>query len=114
MANGMTTAVCWTTECSEFRNLQTMCDILETVNLPDSVTDIGWSAFEDCPELTSITFPAALTRLGPYAFRKCGKLNTVNYEGTIAQWAKVSTNFMWHDEVPATVVKCSDGDADFH
>ena len=90
------------------------CDILETVNLSDSVTDIGWSAFEDCPELESITFPAALNRIGPYAFRKCGKLNTVNYEGTIAQWAKVSTNFMWHDEVPAEKVKCSDGYADFH
>lgn len=90
------------------------CDILETVNLPDSVTDIGWSAFEDCPKLTSIAFPAALNRLGPYAFRKCTGLKTIKYDGTMAQWAKVSTNFMWHDEVPATVVKGSDGDADFH
>ena len=91
-----------------------MCDILETVNIPESVTDIGWSAFEDCPELTSITFPAALNRIGPYAFRDCKGLGTVSFNGTKAQRAKVSTNFQWHENVPALVVACSDGDAYFH
>ena len=46
----------------------------KTITLPDTVTDIGYRAFGDCPELTGVTLPAGLTAIGYSAFINCKKL----------------------------------------
>jgi hypothetical protein len=33
------------------------CKNLTTVNLPNTITEIQWSAFKDCVSLTNITIP---------------------------------------------------------
>lgn len=43
------------------------CAVTE-VTLPDTVTDIGWLAFADCPVLRTITLPASVTSIGYGAF----------------------------------------------
>lgn len=50
------------------------CAKLETVELPETVTEIGSSAFYYCVSLTEINFPAAVKQVGDYAFSSCSSL----------------------------------------
>jgi hypothetical protein len=43
------------------------CAVTE-VTLPDTVTDIGWLTFADCPVLRTVTLPASVTSIGYGAF----------------------------------------------
>ena len=52
------------------------CKQLESINLPNSVTTIGKSAFSSSP-LTSITLPQNLTTIDNYVFSGCNSLTTV-------------------------------------
>ena len=36
--------------------------------IPDSVTSIGWAAFDNCSGLTSVTIPDSVTSIGDGAF----------------------------------------------
>ncbi|MBQ7854978.1 MAG: leucine-rich repeat protein [Muribaculaceae bacterium] len=45
--------------------------------IPNSVTTIGNSAFEDCSGLTSVTIPNSVTEIGDKAFRDCDNLDSV-------------------------------------
>ena len=49
--------------------------------IPDDVTTIGISAFENATGLTEITLPASLTNIGEYAFLNCYGLTTINAAG---------------------------------
>ena len=46
-------------------------------SIPDSVTEIGSSAFEDCTSLTSITIPDGVTSIGSSAFYGCTGLTSI-------------------------------------
>ncbi len=52
---------------------------LKSITIPNSVTSIGESAFEDCTKLTSINFDdkSQLASIGDYAFRSCTSLESV-------------------------------------
>lgn len=52
---------------------------LSSIILPDSVTEIGTSAFESCTELKSIVIPAGVKEIGLGAFRRCRKLKTLTF-----------------------------------
>ncbi len=65
------------------------CSSLVDMTLPDSVTTIGESAFQDCSSksetgeitgISSISFPRSVTRIGDYAFKGCKNLETATYE----------------------------------
>ena len=45
-----------------------------SVIIPDTVGEIGWFAFADCPSLTSVTLPASVTSIGYGAFDGCSNL----------------------------------------
>ena len=47
---------------------------LTNVNLPNTVTSIGFKAFAECTNLTTATLPAGLTYIGFQAFSNCVKL----------------------------------------
>ena len=47
------------------------CTGLTSVTIPNSVTSIGYSAFNGCTGLTSITIPNSVTSIGGFAFNKC-------------------------------------------
>ena len=47
------------------------CSNEKAIEIPDSVTSIECSAFENCTELTSIEIPNSVTSIGDYAFHKC-------------------------------------------
>lgn len=54
------------------------CDSLTSVNIPDSVTEIGKYAFRDCSNLRSITIPNSVTTIEYGAFMACDSLPVID------------------------------------
>ena len=50
------------------------CHSLTTVVLPSELTTIRDNAFENCTKLSEISFPDSLTTIGAYAFKNCASL----------------------------------------
>ena len=53
--------------------------------IPNSVTNIGNSAFLGCRGLTSITIPGCVTSIGNYAFAFCSGLTSVTIPNSVTQ-----------------------------
>ena len=51
--------------------------------IPESVTGIGYWAFEDCSLLTSITIPNSVTWIGQFAFQNCYSLATITIPNSV-------------------------------
>ena len=56
---------------------------LESVILPDSITRIGVSAFQDCTELKSIEIPTGVTEIGESAFSNCQSLKAIRIPSSL-------------------------------
>ena len=55
--------------------------MLETVQLPDSVREIGAAAFAECTALDNISFPATLELIDSAAFRGCSSFDAMEFKG---------------------------------
>ena len=51
---------------------------ITAIVLPDTITEIGDYAFEECTGLTSLTIPDSVTKIGEGAFYNCTNLVSVN------------------------------------
>ncbi len=83
---------------------------LVSVVIPSSVKVIGDSGFYGLKLLRLVEIPYSVTVIGRSAFSGCTSLSEITYGGTVAQWNAVYKASYWHNKVPATVVKCLDGD----
>ena len=54
------------------------CNLLTSIEIPASVTSIGYSAFNNCTSLISIEIPASVTSIGNRAFNSC--TNCLKYD----------------------------------
>jgi hypothetical protein len=55
---------------------------ITNVTIPDSLTIIGYHAFDGCSSLTSVTIPNSVTSIGDYAFQYCYSLKSVYCKAT--------------------------------
>ena len=58
---------------------------LTSVQIPDSVTDIGASAFNKCTALSDMTLPKNLKTLGWLAFAGCSSLKTLTMPASLTE-----------------------------
>ena len=54
---------------------------MNTVVIPDTVTDIASSAFDECKSLENVVLPNSLKTMVTSSFRSCEKLGAVYYRG---------------------------------
>ncbi len=90
----------------------TSCSALETVTLPDTVTEIGGCVFEGCSALTSVTFGSGLKTTGYRTFASCKSLQTINFGTAITEIEGLC--FAWCSSLkdvtlPKTVTKVGNG-----
>ncbi len=61
------------------------CSGLTTIEIPASVTSIGYYAFENCSGLTTIEIPASVTSIGNSAFSDCSGLTTITIPDSVTR-----------------------------
>ena len=81
---------------------------VETLVIPDGITEIGSGAFERCESLVNISIPASVTKIGRYAFNWCASLTDIHYSGTEAQWEAITG--YGKSDLTAVTIHCTDGD----
>jgi hypothetical protein len=64
---------------SAFQN----CKGLRSVRIPNSVVSVGQNAFQNCSGMTSITIPNSVTSIGSYAFRWCSGLTSITIPNSV-------------------------------
>lgn len=57
---------------------------VKALTFPDSVTDIGMSAFEGCTSLKSIKLPSKLSGIRAYAFKNCVSLSDITWPTSLS------------------------------
>ena len=77
--------------------------------IPESVKSIGDYAFYYCSSLTSIVIPDSVTSIGEAAFMGCDSLKSITFNGTKMQWNSIELGDEWNCEIPAQIVRCTDG-----
>lgn len=83
---------------------------LTSVVIPEGVTKIGVSSFNECKNLKSVTIPASVTSIDIIAFENCTSLTDIYYGGSKADWESMERHPKWNEGMGSYTVHCSDGD----
>ena len=66
------------------RSVLLVCpNAVTSVEMPKSVTNVGWCAFEGCSGLKSVTIPEGVTSIESGAFKACGGLVSVTIPSSV-------------------------------
>lgn len=72
---------------------------LTSIALPEGLTRIGKSSFENCNGLLEISFPSTLVSIGGSAFKDCSVLSKVHIPNT-DMWVKLIYDSIYSNESP--------------
>ncbi len=72
------------------RNSNNEWEEVTSIEIPDTITEIGNYQFYGFDNVTSITIPDSVTSIGESAFSGCSNLENVYYEGTIENWCRIN------------------------
>ena len=86
------------------------CDTLTSVIIGDSVTSIDNNAFYNCDALTSVTIGNGITIIGTWAFSHCTSLMSITFNGTIEQWNALEKGSKWDYNTGTYTIYCTDGE----
>ena len=82
------------------------CETMTSITIPNSVTKIGKGAFSGCFALTSINIPESVTEIGDLAFRWCEALTSINIPNSVTKirdfafrWCEALTSINIPDSV---------------
>ena len=82
------------------------CTSLTSITIPDSVTEIGGYAFNGCTSLTSIIIPDSVTKIYDATFENCGSLESVALPKSVTnidRWAFCGCTSLTSIVIPASV-----------
>ena len=81
------------------------CANLETVALPNTLTEIGPAVFQSCSKLANVTIPANVKTIGEGAFAECTSLTSINIPDGVTRLEKevLRTTGLTSIEIPASV-----------
>ena len=85
------------------------CTSLKKITIEGDITEIGAEAFRNCISLETITLPASVKSIKSEAFKGCTALREIVFEGSKAEWAKISKGANWDTDTALAVIRCSDG-----
>lgn len=91
-------------------NMFSYCEALETILLPQKVTEIGASAFSECTNLSSITIPNSVLSIGFNCFYYCISLQNIilpNSLNTISESAFQDCKNLTSINIPSNVKSIS-------
>ena len=80
---------------------------ISSVQIPNTVTFIGESAFIGCQQLTSVTIPGSVLRIGKGAFGRCSNLKEIIVDESNASYA--SNGGILYDKDMTTLICCPGG-----
>ena len=91
-------------------NMFSYCEALETILLPQKVTEIGASAFSECTNLSSVTIPNSVLSIGFNCFFNCISLQNIilpNSLNTISESAFQDCKNLTSINIPSNVKSIS-------
>lgn len=81
---------------------------IESVVIPNGVTEIGKDAFKDCEKLSNIILPDSLQTIGDYAFSDCRSIKTIIIPDSVGTIGVGAFSGCWSLEsviLPANITK---------
>ena len=83
---------------------------LVSIEIPDTVKNIGGEAFQDCQSLEAVILSKNISEIPERLFRNCTSLKAIAFNGTVAKWNSLNKGSGWNEGVPVTKVVCIDGE----
>ena len=69
------------------------CTELESVKLPNSLTQIDVNAFAGCSKLANVTIPNSVTQIGAFAFSGCSSFTSLTIPASVTNIESSITNY---------------------
>ncbi len=85
------------------------CTNLRSITISNGIKGIATCAFVYCTNLTSVIIPSSVTSIEFAAFSDCQKLTGITFDGTRAQWDKITARG-WCQHCFSFPIHCTDGD----
>ncbi len=83
---------------------------LTEVSLKKGTKGIACGAFAGQTKLESITIPDSVTNIGDSVFSACSSLTSIHFDGTIEQWNAIEKSTNWNVATGDYTVYCTDGE----